>query len=100
MIYNCDDNDESLDYIAILHIAAPDDYSALQSLLTFTPGVNVSCATVVPIIDDAVVEDNQTFNVVLSTEDPNVLLDPASATVTIVDNDGEIAYLLIYMNTL
>ena len=96
MTYNYDDNDESLDYIAILHTAAPDDYSALQNLLTFTPGVNVSCTTVVPIIDDAVLEDNQTFSIVLSTEDPDVLLDPASAIVTIIDNDGEIAYLLIY----
>ena len=85
--------------VIILHTAAPDDYSALQNPLTFTPGVNVSCATVVPIIDDAVLEDNQTFGVVLSTEDPNVLFDPASASVTIVDNDGEIAYLLMYINT-
>ena len=50
----------------------------------------------VPIIDDAVLEDNQTFSVVLSTEDPNVALDPASATVTIVDNDGEIPFDLLY----
>ena len=63
-----------------------------DNLLTFTPEVNVSCATVVPIIDDAILEDNQTFSVVLSTEDPDVSLDPASAIVTIVDNDGEITY--------
>ena len=61
-----------------------------DNLLTFTPALNLLCATVVPIIDDDVLEDNQTFTVVLSTEDPYVLLDPASATVTIVDNDGEI----------
>ena len=85
--------------ITILHTAAPDDYSVLQNPLTFTPGVNVSCTTVVPIIDDTVLEDNQTFNVVLSTEDSKVLVDPASATVTIIDNDGEIAYLLIYIET-
>lgn len=76
--------------VITLHTTAPDDYSALQNLLTFTPGGNVSCMAVVPIIDDAVLEDNQTFSVVLNTEDPNVLLDPASATVTIVDNDGEV----------
>ena len=91
---SCDlygNNDDYTFIVTILHTAAPDDYSAQQNPLTFTPGVNVSCATVVPIVDDAVLEDNQTFSVVLSTEDPNVSLDPASATVTIVNNDGEIA---------
>ena len=83
--------------VTILHTAAPNDYSAQQNLLTFTSGVNVSCTTVVPIIDDAVLEDNQTFSVVLSTADPDALLDPASATVAIVDNDGEIA-LASYIN--
>ena len=76
-------------------ITASSDYNAVEgNLLTFTPGVNVSCTTVVPIIDDGVLEDNQTFNVVLSTTDPGVLLDPASATVAIVDNDGNIHLVL------
>ena len=59
------------------------------NLLTFTSEVNVSCATVVPIINDAVLEDNQTFSVVLSTLDPDAIVDPAFATITIVDDDGE-----------
>ena len=58
--------------------------------MTFTPEVNVSCATVVPILDDDVLEDNQTFSVVLITSDPDALVNPAFATVTIVDNDGKI----------
>ena len=61
--------------------------------LTFAPGVNVLSTAVVPITDDAVLEDNETFSVVMSTTDPNVLLDPASAIVTIVDNDGKMVYL-------
>ena len=62
-------------------------------MFTFIPGVNELCTSEISIIDDLVLEDNETFSVLLSTEDPDVLLDPASATVTIVDNDGEIAYL-------
>ena len=42
----------------------------------------------IPIIDDSVLENNETFSVVLNTEDQNVVLDLTSATVTIVDNDG------------
>ena len=57
--------------------------------MTFTPGVNVSCTTVVSIIDDDVLENDQTFSVVLSTADSNILIDLVSATITIVDNDGK-----------
>ena len=64
------------------------------NLLTFTPEVNISCATVVPIIDDDVLEDNQTFIVVLSTSDPDASVNPAFAIVTIVDNDGKIRLVL------
>ena len=76
--------------ITVLPTAAPDDYSALQNLLTFTPGVNVSCTTVVPIIDDAVLENSENFSVMLSTTDLDVSLEPSSASVTIVDNDSKI----------
>ena len=67
------------------------DYNAVEgNLLTFTPTINVSCATVIPIIDDIVLEDDQTFSVVLSTADLDVSLEPSSAPVTIVDNDSKI----------
>ena len=76
--------------ITALLTAAPDDYSAMQTLLTFTPGVNVSCATMVPIIDDAVLENSENLSVMLNTEDLDVSLVPSSASVTIVDNDSKI----------
>ena len=67
------------------------DYNAVEgNLLTFTPAINVSCATMIPIIDDNVLEDDQTFRVVLSTADLDVSLEPSSAPVTIVDNDSKI----------
>ena len=82
-------------------ITASSDYNAVEgNQLTFTPEVNVSCTTVVPIIDDAVLEDNQTFSVVLITSDPDALVNPAFATVTIVDNDGKISLALSKCNIL
>ena len=74
--------------------AASDDFTIMNIIVfTFIPGVNELCTSEISIFDDLVLEDNETFSVLLSTEDPDVLLDPASATVTIVDNDGEISYL-------
>lgn len=72
----------------IIYTTAPDDYTAMEILLRFLPGTNESCGIMIPIIDDSVLENNETFDVVLSTADLAVSLNPASATVTIVDNDG------------
>ena len=60
----------------------------MENPLTFLPGINESCSFVIPIIDDSVLENNETFDVVISTTDLDVSIDPSSATVTIVDNDG------------
>ena len=81
--------------MTILHIAAPDDYSILQNVLTFMPGVNVSCTSGIRIADDSILEDDETFSVVLSTADLDISIDLASATVTIVDNDGKIILFVI-----
>ena len=89
-----DPTDSSINIMIIPHVAfiiASNDYTAVEeNLLMFTPGVNISCTTEVLIINDDVLEDNQTFNVVLSTTDSDILLDIASTTITIVDNDGKI----------
>ena len=68
---------------------APDDYTLVENVLTFSPGVNESCTTIIPIVDDSVLENDEVFSVTLSTTDSDVSLDPASATVTILDNDGK-----------
>ena len=52
------------------------------NVLTFSPGVNVSCTTIIPIVDDSVLESDEVFSVTLSTTDSDVSLDPASATVS------------------
>ena len=54
----------------------------------FRQGALESCIYGIFIIDDSFLEDNETFSVVLSAIDPAVSLDPASATVIIVDNEG------------
>ena len=69
------------------HTAAPDDYTAMETLLRFLSGANESCI-MIPLNDDFVLENNETFDVALSTADLAVSLDPSFATVTIVDNDG------------
>ena len=45
------------------------------------------CAQI-PIEDDGVFENPESFTVVLTTTDPAVILDPDTATVEIID-DGE-----------
>ena len=56
---------------------------------TFIPGVNELCTSEISIIDDLILEDNETFSVLLSTTDLDVSLEPSSASVTIVDNDSK-----------
>jgi len=52
----------------------------------------------IPITDDALTEDTESFNVTLTTtesaDDAN-LIDPTLATVFITDNDGEFADILL-----
>ena len=68
---------------------APDDYTSVESVLMFSPGMNESYTTVILIVDDSVLENDEAFNVMLSTSDSDVSLDLASAIITIIDNDGK-----------
>ena len=56
--------------------------------LVFNATVRRSCADI-PINDDPLVEVMERFNVNISTDDPNIVPDPSTSIVTIVDNDGE-----------
>ena len=69
-----------------------DDFTTVTNILVFTfiPGVNELCTSEISIIDDLVLEDNETLTVLLSTTDLDVSLEPSSASVTIVDNDSKI----------
>jgi len=50
--------------------------------------------TTISIVSDDLVESAETFHLLLSTMDEGVILSPATAYVTITDNDGQ---LLIYL---
>ena len=43
----------------------------------------------VPILDDSTVESDETFYAVLTSDHPNVVFGEDTATITIIDNDGE-----------
>ena len=59
--------------------------------LTFTPGSseNDTRCVNVTIMDDNALEGNQTFSVILSTSNPNVMLRTNVTTITIIDNDSK-----------
>jgi hypothetical protein len=69
---------------------SPADYGAINSPVTFNPGQEgEQMCRLIPIFDDIICEDNELFNVGLSTMDSGVILNPgtSSGTVTIIDND-------------
>ena len=51
----------------------------------------------IPILDDLVVEDTESFTVALATNDTAVILRLQNATVSIGDNDGKLQLLNINM---
>ncbi|WP_455209182.1 Calx-beta domain-containing protein [Kaarinaea lacus] len=67
--------------------SAGSDYSATSGMLTFPDGVTTQTITV-PIVDDATFEGNETVLVSLSSVTGGVNLGtPATATITILEND-------------
>ena len=65
---------------------AGEDYTAASGTLTFVPGDTVKTITVA-VRDDALDEDDETFEVTLSGE-TNAAVSERRASVTIRDNDG------------
>ena len=69
-------------------VAGPSDYTGVSRQLSFQPGGTELCTTI-NIINDVILEDSETFSVQLTATDQAVILNPSSATVSIIDNDGE-----------
>ena len=67
---------------------APSDYTTTELTLTF----NSSITTVtipISIIDDDILETNETFLLRLSSEDPTLGVAPSDAMITIIDDDSK-----------
>ena len=73
--------------------SAPADYIAPRVSITlqFTPAESVQSVTV-QIVNDDIAELSETLFGLLSTIDSAVYLDPNTANVKIVDNDGELVF--------
>ncbi len=64
------------------------DYTATSGVLTFTNGETVK-TFIVPILEDTLVEGDETFNISLSSPDPGAqLLNPSNLVATIIDDDS------------
>ena len=64
------------------------DYSFTSSELIFSATTS-SQAVTIPILDDTILESSETINVTLTSVDPAAILSPASAVITLDDNDGK-----------
>ena len=66
---------------------SPADFSSVSADLTFDESTSRACVDI-PIVDDQIVENPEVFRVVVDGDDPDVVFDPPSSTVTIIDNDN------------
>ena len=74
---------------------------SVSEVLTFEPSVNGShLCVMVDIVNDSVLEEEQTFFLVLSTADPTITVQEYPAVVFIMDNDGMCCVMLTCYPTL
>ena len=75
--------------IYYIYYTAGSDYSPIGPLsLTFDESTD-SIEVTVPIIEDNIAEDIESFNGLLSTSENSVVLDPSLAIIQIEDNDSK-----------
>ena len=67
--------------------AEPDDFTTVRSPLMFDSESNIMCV-VIPLSRDDLLEQAETFEAVLSSEDLYVILTPDVAAITILDTNG------------
>ena len=71
---------------------APDDYTAIAQVLTFSAGQSAAQSVNIPVIDDILVEDSESFTVRATSSNNRVTINGVSSadvTATILDNDSE-----------
>ena len=80
-------------------LAATHDFIARSKLIALAPG-ETEDRVKVPIIDDTIEEDTETFTAKLSVLEITMHVSAAVATVTIIDNDGEYNSRLCFVVTI
>lgn len=73
----------------ISYFTAPDDYSSVVRMVTFSAGQTVANVSV-PITDDLKNEDIEMFTASLNTSEENVIVIEDTANITIIDDDGKV----------
>ena len=64
------------------------DYGVTSNELIFSATAS-SQVVAIAILDDTILESSETIHVTLTSMDPAAILNPASAVITIEDNDGK-----------
>ena len=70
-----------------MYLSDPEDYKAVQILLSFNESISEMCVDI-PIEDDLISEDPQSFTVTITSNDTDVSFMRPIANITIIDNDN------------
>ena len=76
--------------------SAGEEYTSVSTNVTF----NASTATQtvnIPILDNEIVAGSTMFSVSLTSADPAAILNPASADITIEDDDSEKPQIIVHV---
>lgn len=80
-------------YLLFILFAANSDYTPSIGQLTFQSDQLEQCANVA-VLEDAVLEDAEEFSVQLNTTDQAVDFIIETATVTLLNDDSELSYII------
>lgn len=69
---------------------APGDFTAISNQTYTIPAGQTSVAINIPVINDLLIEGNESFNVVMSSPSANATILTGTGSVTIIDNDAAI----------
>ena len=81
-----------------LNAFAGEDYDVVDEIMTFQPN-DTQKSFFVTIHQDARVEDNERFTLLLTTDDDGVTIRYNTTTITITDDDGEYNQRLLWSYT-
>ena len=65
-----------------------EDYDSVDQLLMLSSSVSRACVNIT-ITDDDRYEEDETFDVIVTTDEPRVTIGPDTASIVIFDDDGE-----------